>query len=78
MFHRTAIAVLLFWPALAAGGQHATGTEPGYFAERGVTFDPATQASVWPWRRFESHQQLILGFILHPIVATGYRPPARR
>ena len=90
-------------------GQHATGTEPGYFGERGIThlsvemsvlllrpdsahrgrslqaygrlqgnFDPATQASVWPWRRFDSHQQLILGFILHPIVATGYRPPDRR
>ena len=90
-------------------GQHATGTAPGYFAERGIThlavemsvlllrpdsahrgrslqiygrlqgnFDPATRAAVWPWERLDAHQQFILGLVLHPLVATGYRLPERR
>ena len=41
-------------------------------------FDPATRVAVWPWARLDSHQQFILGLVLHPIAATGYRRPERR
>jgi hypothetical protein len=40
--------------------------------------DAATKASVWPFRRAGTEQQVVLGLALHPLLAAGYRDTHHR